>query len=311
MRDWDREEELERYQRRYRDEDDRYPRLGRSRYGRRGFERSGSYATSDLEEPDDWRNRSFRDDVANRAFRRDMPSRTRSYYGREEYRSGEDRDTDRWQQTDYGYNRENGPHRTYRGAGYGEYDYDNETGGGIFEPHPELRERYSSQLNYSATGRRFLGREGHEDRDRRSWWERVSDEVASWFGDEEAARRRKLDEIRESAHRGKGPRNYRRSDERIMEDINDRLTESVFLDASDVEVQVANAEVVLTGNVQDRYSKHVAGEIAERVSGVRNVENRLRVSSSLPAYSTAAGTTPGTTEQPVTSRSATTTSSKS
>jgi osmotically-inducible protein OsmY len=234
-----------------------------------------------------------------------MPSRTRSYYGREDIRDGEDLDRGRWQ-TDYGYTREDEPYRMYRGAGYGEYDYDYQTGERV-EPHPATRARYSSQLNYEGTRGRFLGREEHDDRDRRGWWQRVSDEVASWFGDEDAARRRKLDEIRESTHRGKGPRNYRRSDERIREDINDRLTDSVFLDASDIEVTVTSAEVVLTGTVQDRYSKYVAGEIAERVSGVRNVENRLRVSSSLPAYSTAAGTTPGTLEPPASSRSATTT----
>ena len=39
----------------------------------------------------------------------------------------------------------------------------------------------------------------------------------SWFGDEDAARRRQQD------HSGRGPSNYTRSDERIREDVCDRL----------------------------------------------------------------------------------------
>lgn len=109
----------------------------------------------------------------------------------------------------------------------------------------------------------------------RGWWDRASDAVASWFGDEEAERRRRMDQRREE-WRGKGPKGYRRSDERIREDVNDRLSEG-YLDASDVEVTVANAEVTLTGTVNNRWDKRRAEDIAESVSGVTNVENRLRV----------------------------------
>src|SRR5678815_1754955 len=95
------------------------------------------------------------------------------------------------------------------------------------------------------------------DRDRydrgedRGWWDRASDEVASWFGDEEAERRRRMD----AQHRGRGPKNYRRSDERIKEDVNDRLSDDNYLDASDVEVAVTNSEVILTGTVNRREDK--------------------------------------------------------
>lgn len=81
-----------------------------------------------------------------------------------------------------------------------------------------------------------------------------------------------------SWHRGRGPRGYRRSDERIREDINDRLSDRPDLDASNVEVNVANGEVTLTGNVNNRRDKRLAEDISENVSGVQNVENRLRVS---------------------------------
>ena len=126
----------------------------------------------------------------------------------------------------------------------------------------------------------------------RGWWDRASDEVASWFGDEEAERRRRMDEQRDQV-RGRGPKGYRRSDERIKEDVNDRLSEG-YLDASDVEVSVSNAEVTLTGTVNSRRDKRQAEDIAESVSGVTNVENRLRVKqqSGSQAYSNT-GTTAG------------------
>jgi osmotically-inducible protein OsmY len=84
-----------------------------------------------------------------------------------------------------------------------------------------------------------------------------------------------MDEQRE--YRGRGPKGYRRSDERIKEDINDRLSDDYYLDASDIEVAVEKTEVTLTGSVNSRNDKRRAEDIADAVSGVTNVENRLRV----------------------------------
>jgi len=81
----------------------------------------------------------------------------------------------------------------------------------------------------------------------------------------------------EPKHRGKGPKGFIRTDERIREDINCRLTDDAYVDASDVEVTVSNGEVTLTGTVPDKSSKRRAEDISELVSGVSNVENRLRV----------------------------------
>lgn len=78
-------------------------------------------------------------------------------------------------------------------------------------------------------------------------------------------------------HRGKGPRSYQRTDQRILEDLNERLTEDAFLDASEIETSVSSGEVVLGGWVREQESKRRAEDIAETVSGVRQVENRLRV----------------------------------
>jgi osmotically-inducible protein OsmY len=161
------------------------------------------------------------------------------------------------------------------------------------------RSRYGrgQERGYEYERDRYGSGEGGE----RGWWDRASDTVASWFGDEEAERRRRMDQQRE--YRGRGPKGYKRSDERIKEDVNDRLSEG-YLDASDVEVTVMNAEVTLTGTVNSRADKRRAEDIAESVSGVSNVENRLRVkqqsgSSSYEGYnatgSTATTGTSGTT----------------
>jgi hypothetical protein len=94
--------------------------------------------------------------------------------------------------------------------------------------------------------------------------------------------------------RGRGPKNYRRSDERIKEDVNDRLSDDYYLDASDVEVAVQNTEVTLTGTVNSRTEKRLAEDIAESVSGVTNVENRLRVKQKSYGSSTGTGSSMGT-----------------
>jgi len=142
--------------------------------------------------------------------------------------------------------------------------------------------------NYNRGGGNFGGgsygsdynrnRRGH-DRDERGWWDRASDEVSSWFGDEGAERRRERDRHETGQYKGKGPKGYSRSDERIKEDINDRLSDDVFVDATEIEVNVNQGEVVLTGTVNERRAKRRAEDIAEEVSGVKNVENRIRVST--------------------------------
>lgn len=112
------------------------------------------------------------------------------------------------------------------------------------------------------------------DRDqRRDWWDRASDEVSSWFGDEAAERRREQDRN----HRGRGPKGYVRSDERIREDVSDRLADDWRLDASELEVTVSACEVTLSGSVASREEKRRAEDLAESVSGVKHVQNNLRV----------------------------------
>ncbi|HEX2494143.1 MAG TPA: BON domain-containing protein, partial [Steroidobacter sp.] len=64
----------------------------------------------------------------------------------------------------------------------------------------------------------------------------------SWWGEGE-----RLSGQQYGQHRGKGPRGYRRSDERIREDVCDVLTDDPRVDASSIEVTVKDCEVTLSG----------------------------------------------------------------
>jgi hypothetical protein len=69
-----------------------------------------------------------------------------------------------------------------------------------------------------------------------------------------------------------------RSDERIREDVCDRLSDDSLVDASDIEVSVAGSEVTLSGTVLSREERRRAEDCVERVAGVSHAQNNLRLS---------------------------------
>ncbi len=104
-------------------------------------------------------------------------------------------------------------------------------------------------------------------------------------------------------HSGRGPKGYQRSDDRIREDINEHLTRHPEIDAQDIQVDVQNGEVTLKGNVEDRQSKRMAEDVAERVSGVRQVHNQIRVEyqqdqQSSRSYNSGSGAASATSQRP-------------
>lgn len=230
----------------------------------------------------------------NRQWDRDSdwyPRSERDLYGRRRGRAETwDRDRD-----DAGL--DHGRDDWFRGYGYGDsYNYLGDRAGGSMIPggawgQDESRGRRgpggrswweAPGYGRSGSGRDYHGdRYGYDDRrDGRGWWDRTSDEVSSWFGDEFAARRREEDRRRdeqEEHHRGKGPRGYTRSDDRIREDVSDRLADNPILDASEIDVSVSSGEVTLGGSVDSRYAKRLAEDLADDVLGVKNVQNNLRV----------------------------------
>jgi hypothetical protein len=84
-------------------------------------------------------------------------------------------------------------------------------------------------------------------------------------------------ELRRGPHAGRGPKGWKRSDERIKEDVNEALARDPDLDASSIEVRVENSEVTLSGVVEDRGDKRLAEDLAEEVFGVEDVHNQLKV----------------------------------
>lgn len=78
---------------------------------------------------------------------------------------------------------------------------------------------------------------------------------------------------------GRGPKGYKRSDERIEDEVNDALTQDSATDASDIQVSVSDGEVTLKGTVENRNMKRSAEDCIESLSGVTQVHNQLRVKS--------------------------------
>ncbi|HEV2722433.1 MAG TPA: BON domain-containing protein [Thermoanaerobaculia bacterium] len=85
------------------------------------------------------------------------------------------------------------------------------------------------------------------------------------------------DYVRErSGYSGLGPGNYRRADNRVLEDVCDALTEAGDVDATDVEVAVNDGTVTLSGRVGSKWEKRRAEDIALRCRGVLDVMNTLQ-----------------------------------
>jgi osmotically-inducible protein OsmY len=171
--------------------------------------------------------------------------------------------------------------RNVRMGGYGEDRY----GSGYSDSQNRYdqsrlteRDAYGQSIRDRGFGTdRYHLSEDRRPNEERSWWNQTRDEVSSWFGDDEAMRPRPMDVLRAGEHRGRGPKGYTRSDERIREDVNDRFTDHPLLNASDIEVSVSNGEVTLSGKVHRREDKRRAEDSAERVSGVKHVQNNLRM----------------------------------
>ena len=80
-------------------------------------------------------------------------------------------------------------------------------------------------------------------------------------------------------YRGVGPRDFVRADERIREELNERLTDADDLDASGVTVEVENGVAKLGGSVPQRRMKHRAEDIAVACTGIRDVRNEIQVNA--------------------------------
>lgn len=76
---------------------------------------------------------------------------------------------------------------------------------------------------------------------------------------------------------GKGPKGYKRTDDRIKEDVCECLSRSEHVDATDIEVSVEDGCVTLSGTVESKLIKRAAEAEIENLSGVDDVRNELKV----------------------------------
>jgi osmotically-inducible protein OsmY len=168
-------------------------------------------------------------------------------YGEDEPRYGRPNDRRHWRGSEY----EGARDISERGR---ERDYDDDVAGRFID----RRHRHG-----------FLRGESHQRQEPHDW------RSGDWRSGESIG-----DQERWSGpYSGRGPKNYRRSDERILEDVCERLMEHPTIDASDVEVSVNNGDVTLSGTVENRAVKHLTEVMAETVSGVKEVHNQLRIAS--------------------------------
>jgi hypothetical protein len=76
-----------------------------------------------------------------------------------------------------------------------------------------------------------------------------------------------------------GPKGYQRSDERLKEDISERLYAAYHVDSSEVSVEVRAGKVTLEGTVPSRHMKHIIEDMVDGCPGVVEIDNRIRVAS--------------------------------
>jgi hypothetical protein len=155
--------------------------------------------------------------------------------------------------SDYGYGRSGSSGTGYRGYGYGgsgsEESYGNR---GWSEPYGEGQQygggsQYGGSAQYG--GGSQYGTYGAQ---------------SGQFG------------TGQGQHRGKGPKGYQRSDERLKEMICERLREDPDIDASEVTVNCQGGKITLDGTVDSRRTKNAIEDVAEQF-GVEHVQNNLRV----------------------------------
>lgn len=221
----------------------------------------GEYDRERYNREDDWR----RNRPGDRGFFDRAGDEVRSWFGDEEAERRRRRDEARehgdrsWDRYSGGrYRSERDPER-YGGSESRYSSREHYTGGS-----PEWNRDWGRSGNQESYRSRNLGASwGGADSGREEW------RGYGWMG---SARER-------GPYYGRGPSGYQRSDERIREDINERLTEHPYLDATNIRVEVSNGEARLEGHVDNRDAKRMAEDVAEGVLGVKDVQNHIRVGS--------------------------------
>jgi len=266
QRDWRSENDRSRY---LSEADDRRAQADQGRYGGR-YESQRGYRGDERTNPAD-------------EFERSMEGSSE----RDWNRSGRG-------QRDYGYPERSGSSNWDRGDNWGGGESWGRVGGysGGYSSDPGYSGSSSSGGRYSGSGHSGSGYSGsgysgssYSGGAPQSRWNDPYRRDVGWSGDTNRAwprssvgseRQGYSNQQDRSGFSGRGPKGYTRSDERIREDVCDRLSYDDEVDASDISVSVKDGEVTLEGSVADRHAKHRAEDIADAVHGVRDVHNKLK-----------------------------------
>jgi hypothetical protein len=76
----------------------------------------------------------------------------------------------------------------------------------------------------------------------------------------------------------RGPKGWQRTDDRLKDDICERLYHTLHIDSSEVTVEVKDGKVMLDGTVPQRGMKHALEDLIDSLPGVHDIDNRVRVS---------------------------------
>lgn len=146
-----------------------------------------------------------------------------------------------------------GERRWQQGAGV---SWTSPTGGGL--------RQHQTDRQLTSPGASFHGSEPRsEEHSKPGFFRRITDELGLTTPDAAPPRR--------------GPKGYRRSDERIREDVCENLIREHRVDVSEVTVEVQDGTVTLEGSVPERRMRYMIEDIAADCRGVNDVDNRVRV----------------------------------
>lgn len=253
-------------------------------YGRSDSERDelGSYRA----DQSDWTGRDFdRPQARNRSrgfesrdydTSRDYRTRDRSYRGSSEFDENQDRYGSAMRGDERMHEMNHYPHsyneydtrRDMESRRFGASEGDSYLTDRSHDRSYESRERYRPSFDDTSRASSSFGGGGYSSQNPSEQW------GTSMRGSEGSDTRSQRSE---GSYSGRGPKGFKRSDERIKEEVCEMLTRDRSIDAEDIEVDVKEGEVTLSGTVPDRRMKHMAEDCVERALGVRDVTNNIRI----------------------------------
>lgn len=235
-----------------------------------GLTNSSRYSSND-DQDDNYGDSSSQQERYSSQYPEDT-SRFDSNSRNETYRGGKNERSDRsfGAMNNYDQDRENGASNS------GGYNYDRDSSGREFG-----RSRNDMDSNWQRPNQQENSRFGHGYEQQSNTQSNLNTMGSSSAGSRSNRSEHSGQSLNHSAglHHGKAPKGYQRSDERVREEVCEALSHHGEIDASEIEVNVSQGIVTLSGTVESRQIKRLAEDCAEGLSGVKDVKNDIKVQS--------------------------------